>query len=313
MNRRQLLQNSSLALGSILATNLLSCTTKKPQNMSAINPKISLAQWSLNRAFFASTLDPVDFAKIARQTYHIDAIEYVNQFYINQATNLSFWKEMKSRADDQGVKSLLIMVDDEGELGSSDPKIRKEAITNHYKWVQAAHHLGCHSIRVNAFGDDDVNLFKNAMIHSMTELCNFAKQYDISIIIENHGLHSSNAQLIVEIIQTVDLPNFGSFPDFGNWCTSAKWGSTQIACKQSYDPVQGVKELLPYAKAVSAKSYNFNDKGNQDILPYDQLIDAVKSLNYSGYIGIEYEGKNLSEHEGILATHALINKCWIKT
>lgn len=308
MRRRKFLKGTSISAASIgLLPHLFSCSNSPGQNKEL---KISLAQWSLHRSFEAGELNPVDFASICREKYGLGAIEYVNGFYTDNASNESFWKEMKTKAKDVDVKSLLIMVDDEGDLGTSDDNERQKAVENHFKWVNAARILGCHSVRVNAFGDPDLETYKAAIVDGMGRLVEYAAQENINIIIENHGLFSSNARLIAEIIKEVNMPNFGSFPDFGNWCLSAKWGSTQIECETVYDRYQGVAELLPYAKAVSAKSYNFNDKGEDRIIDYFKMLQIVKDSDYDGHIGIEYEGTEISEHEGILATKKLMEKVW---
>jgi len=274
--------------------------------------QISLAQWSLHRSFNDGILDPVDFASIAREKYKIDAVEFVNGFYHDKATDEMFWNKMKARSEDAGVKNLVLMVDDEGDLGSASEKKRLESVENHYKWVHAAKLMGCHTMRVNAFGDADREIFRMAIMDAMSRLADYAAESGINIVIENHGLFSSDAALIAEIIKEVNRPNFGSFPDFGNWCLSAKWGTTQGDCDKVYDRYQGVAELLPYAKAVSAKSYNFNEEGEDTKIDYYKMMKIVKESDYNGYIGIEYEGMEKSEHEGILITKELMKKAWNK-
>ena len=299
------MKNAVLGSAALSTSSLLAVNCKAPQQ-----PRISLAQWSLHRHFFDGSLDPNDFAGISIETYGIDAIEYVNQFYIESAEEEKFWNTMKDHADKAGVKSLLIMVDDEGNLGIADERQRKLSVENHYKWVNAAKLLGCHSIRVNAFGESSKEAYRTAIIDGMGQLSDYAAKENINIIVENHGLFSSDAQLITDIVRQVNKPNFGTFPDFGNWCLSAKWGSTQGDCSEEYDRYQGVSELLPYAKAVSAKSYNFNAAGEDTKIDYYKMLRIVKESGYSGHIGIEYEGEILSEPEGILATKALIEKVW---
>jgi hydroxypyruvate isomerase len=290
----------------ISGSGLLGC---KRDNKST-GLKLSLAQWSLHRQFNDGRLDPNDFASIAINTYGINAVEYVNQFYADSGEDEKFWFNMKERADQAGVKSLLMMVDGEGDLGIASDTERTRSVENHYKWVNAAQILGCHSIRVNAFGDSDKSIFRSAIIDGMGRLSDYAARENINIIIENHGLYSSDAGFIAEIIKQVDKSNFGTLPDFGNWCLSAKWGSTQGECGEAYDRYQGVAELLPFAKGVSAKSYNFNEKGEDTTIDYYRMLGIVKNSGYIGHIGIEYEGQILSEHEGILATKALIEKVW---
>lgn len=272
--------------------------------------KISLAQWSLHRQFEDGSLDPNDFASISRYTYGIDAVEYVNQFYVKSAGDERYWHRLKERADGAGVKSLLIMVDDEGDLGVADDNQRSTSVQNHFKWVDAAKILGCHSIRVNAFGEEDREHYREAMIDALGQLSDYACGEKINVIIENHGLYSSNASLVAEIVKKVDRPNCGTIPDFGNWCLSAKWGSTQFECEQAYDRYQGVAEFLPYARAVSAKSYDFNEQGDETTIDYYKMLKIVNEAGYKGHIGIEYEGEKISEHDGILATKALLEKAW---
>ena len=304
MKRRSFIKNSLLGAAALSASPLLGSITA---NKSL---KISLAQWSLHRNFQAGNLNPADFASIARERYGFEAVEYVNGFYSAHAEDENFWKQMKERSDQAGVKNLVIMVDDEGELGSADKSARMQAVENHYKWLHAARILGCHSMRVNAFGDADRGTYRAAIMDGMSRLAEYAATMDLNVLIENHGLFSSDAALIAGIIKEVNMTNFGAFPDFGNWCLSAKWGSTQGACDQAYDRYQGVAELLPYAKAVSAKSYNFNEQGEDTTIDYYQMLKIVKDSAYEGYIGIEYEGLEKGEHEGILITRALMEKAW---
>ena len=313
MERRLFLKNTVLSAAALSTSSLVaygSDSLNKTRGKGLHDLKISLAQWSLHRNFNNGNHDPVDFAGIAINTYGINAVEYVNQFYVDSGEDEKFWINMKKRADNVDVKSLLIMVDNEGDLGIANEKERKKSVENHFKWVNAAKILGCHSIRVNAFGEESKEAFRAAIVDSMERLSDYAAKENINIIIENHGLYSSDAKLITEIVKQVNKPNFGTFPDFGNWCLSAKWGSTQGECDEAYDMYQAVSEFLPYAKAVSAKSYNFNAKGENTKIDYYKMLKIIKNSGYNGYIGIEYEGEILSEHEGILATKALIEKVW---
>jgi len=273
---------------------------------------LSLAQWSIHRALENGELKPENFASIAKHDYGISAVEYVNGFYRNHATDLEFWKKMRASADSLGVKSLLMMVDEEGDLGNPNAEERNEAVENHYKWVDAASILGCHSIRINAFGEGSKEEVQVAMVAALKQLCTYAAKANINVLIENHGLYSSDGKWITEIMKQVNMDNVGTLPDFGNWCTSHKWGSTQEGkeCTEVYDRYQGVSETLAYAQGVSAKSYAFNEKGEETIIDYTKMLKLVKESGFSGYIGIEYEGAPLSEPDGIRATKALLEKTW---
>ncbi len=284
------------------------------QYFKGMDPKklnISLAQWSLHRALEKGEIKAEDFAGITRDRYQIEAVEYVNAFYEEHCNDEKFWTQMNARARDAGVKNLLIMVDNEGQLGDPQESERKKAVENHYKWVDAARIMNCHSIRVNAFGTGDRQSLKYALTDGLGHLASYGRQQEIHILIENHGLHTSDAHFITEIIKEVDNPYLGTLPDFGNWCLSAEWGSTQGGrCEEVFDPYLGLELMLPFARGVSAKSYDFDTEGSETSLDYSRFLKMVKSSEFDGYIGIEYEGSKLSEDEGIKATKKLIEKVW---
>jgi sugar phosphate isomerase/epimerase len=292
VDRRDFLQRSAgLAAGlgvAAAAGPLLADEKKKPLFL------ISLAQWSLHRALFGKKLDPLDFAKVAKEDYSIDAIEYVNQFYKGKAKDKDYTAEMKKRADDLGVKHVLIMCDGEGALGDPDEAKRKKAVENHYKWVELAKYLGCHSIRVNAQSKGTYEEQMERAADGLRRLTEFGAQHEINVIVENHGGLSSNGEWLVGVMKKVDHPRCGTLPDFGNF--------------DKYDRYKGVKEMMPYAKGVSAKSHRFDDKGNETGTDYMRMMKIVLDAGYHGRVGIEYEGDQLSEPDGIRATKKLLER-----
>ncbi len=315
MKKNYLLNLAALTL--LLLLFLMDSCKPKPDGGNQTNGKyqelkLSLAQWSIHRALDSGTLRAENFAAIAKNNFGISAIEYVNSFYKDHATDKVFWEKMRASADSLQVKSLLIMIDEEGDLGNPNPTERKTAVQNHFKWVDAARILGCHSIRINAFGNGSKEEVQAAMVDALKQLCGYALKDSINVLIENHGLYSSDGKWIAAIMQQVNMPNCGTLPDFGNWCTTAKWGSTQDGkdCKEVYDRYQGVSEMLPFAWGVSAKSYSFNEQGEEEIIDYGKMLKLVKESGFSGYIGIEYEGSPLSEPDGIRATKLLVEKTW---
>ena len=308
-SRRSFLKKSLIGSTALTLPGVLSNDFFSSQNQL---PKISLAQWSLNRDIKKGEIKAEAFPTISRVGYGIEAVEYVSTFYSDQKSNAAFWLSMAHQCRSEGVKSLLIMVDAEGELGDSNANKRLKAVDNHKGWVDIAARLQCHSIRVNAFGDGDRATLKGSLVDGLGKLCEYGAKAGINITIENHGLFSSDADFVVEVIKEINNPFMGTLPDFGNWCTSQKWGGTSDnKCKEVFDPAKGVAAFMPYAKGVSAKTYNFNKEGGQPRIDYPGLLKIVKDHGYEGYIGIEYEGNNLSEGEGILATQKLIEKTWL--
>ena len=276
---------------------------------------LSLAQWSLHKTIRSGTMSPYDFAKVASE-FGFKGLEYVNGLYPdvmnseNKTTALqAFVEKNKALAKQYNVKNVLIMIDDEGDLSSSEEQERMSAIENHKLWIDAAHQMGCTAVRLNLHGEkEEAKWIKNS-IESLSALSEYAAPFNINVIVENHGGKSSNANLLMQVINQVSFSNCGTLPDFGNFCMSENWGSLKDnKCNDPYDPYLGVSEMLPKAFGMSAKSYEFNANGDETILDYYKLLSIVKKGGYDGFIGVEYEGEVLSEKEGILATKRLLEK-----
>lgn len=268
---------------------------------------ISLAQWSLHKSIYDGKVEHLDFPAVAKNEFGVNAVEYVNQFFADKAKDKSYLDEMNKRCNDLGVKQLLIMVDREGGLAVMDDAKRTEALENHYKWVEAANHLGCHSIRVNAFGEGTREQTKRAAIDGLGRLAEFAKDYNINVIVENHGGYSSDGKWLLGVMKQVDMDNCGTLPDFGNFCIEREGENAwEGDCIEKYDMYKGVRELMPYAKGVSAKSYDFDKEGYETTIDFAKMLKIIKKAGFTGHVGIEYEGSELSEYEGIMATKKLL-------
>jgi sugar phosphate isomerase/epimerase len=258
---------------------------------------ISLAQWSLHRTLRAGDLDHLDFARVARTRFDIDAIEYVNTFFRDRARDGAYLGEMNRRAADHGVYQHLIMCDGEGRLGDPDATLRRQAVSNHQKWIDAAADLGCATIRVNAASEGSWDEQAARAADGLRQLAEAGAVAGINVVVENHGGLSSNGRWLAEVIRRVDHPRCGTLPDFGNF---------NVGGGEVYDRYVGVAELMPYAHAVSAKSHDFDAAGNETGMDYRRLMKIVTDAGYRSWVGIEYEGSRLSEYEGIAATLRLL-------
>ena len=298
VDRRRFLQ-TTLAGGACAAAGLAASTSRGAAKETLY--KISLAEYSLHRMIAKKALDPLDFAPFTKKEFGIDAVEHWNRPFFTKAEDKKYLADMKQRADDAGVKSLLIMIDGEGNLGDPDEQRRSEAVNKHHKWVLAARQLGCHSIRVNARSDgkktyDEQMKLAAAGLRSLSE---FGAEHECNVIVENHGGLSSNGRWLAGVMELVDLPNCGTLPDFGNF---------RVSGNQWYDRYQGIKELMPFAKAVSAKSHHFDEEGNETSTDYFKMMKIVLDAGYHGYVGIEFEGGKISEVEGVRATQKLLER-----
>jgi sugar phosphate isomerase/epimerase len=291
-SRRSFLAASAAALAAAQAPVTFAAS-------SAAKFEISLAEWSLHRTIFGGKLDNRDFAATAKKEFGIEAIEYVNQFFKDKAKDAAYLAELKKRAGDIGVRTLLIMIDGEGNLGDPDENRRRQAVENHYKWVEAAKALDCHSIRVNAGSAGTYEEQQQRAADGLRRLSEFAATHKLNVIVENHGGLSSNGAWLAGVMKAVNLPNCGTLPDFGNF---------RIGGDEWYDRYKGVEELMPFAKAVSAKSHDFDAEGNETKTDYLRMMKIVLATGYSGFVGIEYEGGKLDEFAGIRATKALLEK-----
>ncbi|HOC17891.1 MAG TPA: sugar phosphate isomerase/epimerase family protein [Vicinamibacterales bacterium] len=291
LSRRSFIVTGAAAAASLAAvrpSDLFAQAGKKPPFT------ISLAEWSLHRELQKKVLDNLDFAKVTRTVFDIDAIEYVNQFFKDKAEDAAYLAELNKRAKDHNVHQHLIMVDGEGQLGDPDEAARKKAVENHYRWVTAAKTLGCASIRVNAASKGTPEEQMKLAADGLRRLCEFAGQHQINVIVENHGGLSSHGDWLVGVMKLVNHPRCGTLPDFGNF--------------YEYDRYKGVAELMEYAKGVSAKTHDFDAQGNETTKDYPRLIKIMLDAGYHSWVGIEYEGEKLPEREGIAASLRLLKK-----
>jgi L-ribulose-5-phosphate 3-epimerase len=304
-NRRDFLATvaaagAGISMGSAPMTRLFA------EETAAAEPfKISVAEYSLHKMLYAGELDPRDYGPFCKEKFGVDAVEYWMGPYADKAKDLAYMGEMQKKSEDAGVKQLLIMVDipdGKGDLGNPDEKLRQVAVEEHYPWVEAAKRMGCHSIRVNARSAGTREEQSKLAADGLRKLSEFAAPHNINVIVENHGGLSSDGAWLAGVMKEVDLPNCGTLPDFGNFFVDREKGI-------EYDKYKGVEELMPYAKAVSAKSHVFDAEGNESEIDYFRMMKIVLDAGYHGYVGIEWEGAEPeSEIEGVLLTKKLLER-----
>ncbi|MEW4924018.1 sugar phosphate isomerase/epimerase family protein [Algibacter sp. 2305UL17-15] len=316
MKRRDFIVKTSQTSLALSALGLYACKDSKEKKISKQDVletieksgelffRISLAEWSFHRAIQSGKMDNLDFAAKSR-SMGCEGVEYVNGFFKDKAKDMSYLKDMKTRANSEGQQNVLIMIDGEGNLADADTSKRLKAIENHHKWVEAAHFLGCHAIRVNLAGGHEKEEAVKSAVDSLEKLAEFAKGSNINILVENHGGFSSNGEWMTDVFSKVEHDNCGTLPDFGNFCIKK---DKDRKCVEAYDKYKGMQELLPFAKAVSAKSYEFDNEGNETTIDYHRMMKMVKDVGYKGFVGIEFEGHGISEEAGVKATRDLLLK-----
>lgn len=295
-NRRNFLKTTVAATaGTIIAAPAItSC------GMCGHPYKISLAEWSLHKTLFAKEMTNLDFPKVAREM-GIEGVEYVNQFFKDKAKDEAYLGELKKITENEGVTNVLIMCDGEGMVGHPEKEERIKTVENHKKWVDAAAFLGCNSIRVNAGSKGEFEEQQKLAADGLRMLCEYGDTKKINVIVENHGGLSSNGDWLAGVMKMVDHKRVGTLPDFGNFFINRRTG-------EEFDRYKGMELLMPFAKGVSAKSNVFDEEGNEANMDYYRIMNIVKDSGFKGWVGIEYEGRVLSEKEGIIATKKLLEK-----
>lgn len=301
LTRRAFMISGTRAAGAVALAGM---AARPGSALAALEPRaplfrISLAEWSLHRTIRSGELDHLDFARVTRTEFDLDAIEYVNGFFKDKAEDAAYLAEMNRRAADHGVHQHLIMCDGEGRLGDPDAAARQQAVENHYRWVHAAKTLGCAMIRVNAASEGTPEEQAKLAADGLRRLTEYAANVDIDVVVENHGGLSSSGAWLSDVMRRVDHPRCGTLPDFGNF---------NLGNGQTYDRYQGTAELMRFAKAVSAKSHDFDADGNESDKDYRRLMRIVLDAGYRSWVGIEYEGQRLPEREGIALTKRLLER-----
>ena len=295
VSRRQFLRTGIVAAAALSGVRLSRASDTAPLF------KISLAEWSLHRALFGGKISNLDFPRIAKDEFGINAVEYVNQFWKDKATDAAYVAELKKITEGEGITNVLIMCDGEGDLGDADATQRRQAVENHVKWLDAARTLGCHSIRVNARSTGSYDEQMERAADGLRQLSEIGAKHGLNVIVENHGGLSSNGTWLSATIRKVGLENCGTLPDFGNFVIDRKTG-------EEYDRYRGVEQMMPFARGVSAKTHDFDDAGNETHTDYRRMLRIVLDAGYHGHLGIEYEGDGLDEYAGVRATKRLLEK-----
>jgi sugar phosphate isomerase/epimerase len=306
-NRREfLLQAGSVAVG---LSSISAFSRRFPIPFGTENSffTISLAEWSLHKTINSGQMTNLDFPGVAKKVYGINVVEYVNGFFMDKAEDTKYLNELLKRCKDNDVTNHLIMCDDEGPLGDPDDTKRNKAVENHYKWVDAAKYLGCITIRVNTYGEGSPEDIQSAAVDGLQKLGEYAARENINVIVENHGGNTSDGSWIEQLMKRINKPNIGTLPDFGNFCIEYSTGPER-KCIKDYDRYKGVSQMMPFAKGVSAKTRDFDDKGNCIETDYLRMMKIVRDTGFNGYAGIEFEGKNCSEEDGIKKTKLLLEK-----
>ncbi|MGC6422119.1 MAG: sugar phosphate isomerase/epimerase family protein [Flavobacteriaceae bacterium] len=333
-SRRRFLQLSfQNVLGVYLGTNFLESELWAQALHTNEKLKLAVQSYSLAPLFLSGALSIKDFPQLVSNEFGVSGAEYWNLPLAAHRKDASFLKELKLRALDVGVTNTLMLIDlinlkdrNRGpSLVSSQKEERSQAVVAHQEWMDVAKSIGCSAVRVNLWSEGmAASEVTKTSEESLGKLLEYGTERNISVVIENHGGYTSDAQWLVALMKQINHPMLGTLPDFGtsNFCVErapAKAGEMfSQECLKQYDKYEGVAALLPYAKGISAKSRQFDSRGEEVETDFKRMLDLIKVAGFEGYIAIEYEGgmmgrfggsdTYLPPKEGVLATKALLNK-----
>ena len=291
ITRRSFIRSAMAAGGAAAVSPVFSMA----QQMKKYDFKISLAAWSI-QPWFNKTWTNLDLPRIVREEFDLDGLEFVNFFFT--LPSYAYLKDLKQRADDYGVKLVLIMCSEEGDMSHNEKKEREIAIRQHHKWVDIAWFLNCHAIRGDARtqtpGSNEERVKRCA--ESYYSLCEYADQAGINVTVENHGGFSSIPEYFVMLAKEVNHPRFGLLPDYGNFNES------------SMDRYKALEMAMPYAKAVSVKCRDFDENGKHEAWDLDRMIQITFNAGYRGFMGIEAGSKERRHYDNVRACRDLLRK-----
>lgn len=255
---------------------------------------LAVQQYSFNRQLRSGEMNILDFPKTVVEGTGIKALEYFNGHIEDKRKDTAFFKQLRKRSDDLGAVNTMMLCRSKNAVDSPDAKIRKLAIEGYRPWLEATRILGGKYIRVDTRHKGEAEKQKGFAVTGLRSLCKVADEYEMGILVENHGNHSGNGAWLADVMKQVDLANCGTLPDFQNF--------------KEYDPYQGVTEMMPWAKILCAKAKSFDVNGDEENVDYRKMLKIAKAAGFRGYIGIEFEGHGVDPVQGINATKKLIQK-----
>ncbi len=230
----------------------------------------------------------LDFAGFARKEYGLTHLELIQMSF--PSTEASYLKKLRSavEAAEAVIENVPIDVGDICELA---PERRAEHVRNIKSWMDVAAAIGSRAVRVNTGPSREGSDALALAVESCKRLAEHADKLGLNVLIENHGGISSDPQLLKQLIESVSTERMGACPDFGGFDEAIR-----------YD---GLQKIMPLAKLVHAKSYAFDEHGEETAIDYARCMQIVKNSGFSGVLSIEYEGDG-NASEGIKKTKELI-------
>jgi sugar phosphate isomerase/epimerase len=249
-------------------------------------------------------MSAVDFPAFAREQYSIGLLDYVNTLLGSSRDMAGRAAELARSSAAAGVQNQVLMIDEQGLLGDPDPSRRAQSVDNHLRWWDVADAIGCRYMRVNAHssGTDAEQL--ELCRDGISTLIDRGAARPSTLLIENHGGLSSRADWIVSLIDSLPASRCALMTDFNNF---------QYAPGQVYDRYLGVQQMMPFTRVVSAKSFDFDDAGNETTIDFTRMFDIIRNFALEGAVSAEYEGSRLSEFDGAGATVELLQQLAART
>jgi len=257
---------------------------------------IGLAGWSLHRRFAAGELKLLDYPQQVGEEFGLSIIELNSPFF--ESTEADYLADLKARIDAVGARVANIAVDGQGDLAATDEAERKQSVANYAAWFDVA--LAVESPCIRAFSGgphegDFAEEILQACIRSFGELAAIGAAKDVRIIVENHGgIIARDPDNLVRLMRSDESGFLGMCPDFGNFPPEVTY--------------EGLEKVTPWAQVLHAKCREFDETGEDTRVDAKRCLDISRNAGFDGDVLIEFEGRTLDEHTGVVKSIELLRK-----
>lgn len=322
MKRREFVTGLGLAGAAAVTGNLPSAETApiKPQPFT-----IGLSQWAFHRAIFgdardhyrtfiknlhsdpdsvlAGEMDPRDIVWRAREL-DVGVVDLVNILWFGHGEDKPWLNDFKTRARDANVTFGVLMCDQLARSGAADAKERRQSVEDHTRWMETAAELGCPFLRINPYGEGTYLEQCQRSAETLHALAERSADYGLEVIVENHGHPGSNGAWLAMLIEMANHSRVGTYTDLDNFFM----GGWDLNPERRYDRHQGLLDLAPYTKAISAKTHDFDPDGEETTIDYHACLKILIDSGFSGLVSAEFEGNRVDETEGSKLTVELLKR-----
>jgi hypothetical protein len=253
--------------------------------------KLSLNERSIAPAIESGLVDHLDFTRIAREELDIRAVDYVTSLFREKLHDESYLTEMNRRAAEFGVRNVLLIVENEGDLACEDNSQRKQSLKKHLSMIDVGQALGCSGVCVQPRGTGDSDEVAKRLVGSLQSLCEVGELRKINVMVSNRGISNISPEWLLRVVDAVGNTKCGIFSYFDGF--------------KHLNPTEGLEKVMPSSKGVCAVSKSTEDSRELHEKRFREMLEIVSNSGYRGYLSLEYQG-NQAGWDGIRSMRQVV-------